>query len=114
MRIRDWSSDVCSSDLINTAKTHKHAVVIGGGLLGLEAANGLKLRGMDVTVVPLGEWLLERQLDNTSGQLLQTALENRGMKFRLRDHTQALHDPRHGRGGPGQFNNSDNLPHTRV
>ena len=38
-------------------------MVIGGGLLGLEAANGLKLRGMDVTVVHLGDWLLERQLD---------------------------------------------------
>ena len=48
--------------MMDTAKTHKHAVVIGGGLLGLEAANGLKLRGMDVTVVHIGDWLLERQL----------------------------------------------------
>jgi nitrite reductase (NADH) large subunit len=48
--------------MIDTAKTHSHAVVIGGGLLGLEAANGLKLRGMDVTVVHLADWLMERQL----------------------------------------------------
>jgi NAD(P)H-nitrite reductase large subunit len=38
-------------------------VVIGGGLLGLEAANGLMLRGMQVTVVHLMPWLMERQLD---------------------------------------------------
>ena len=44
----------------------KHAVVIGGGLLGLEAANGLKLRGMNVTVVHLMPWLMERQLDRTA------------------------------------------------
>ena len=37
--------------MIAAARLHRHAVVIGGGLLGLEAANGLKLRGMDVTVV---------------------------------------------------------------
>nr|BFE90148.1 hypothetical protein GCM10020185_06840 [Pseudomonas brassicacearum subsp. brassicacearum] len=96
--------------MINTAKTHKHAVVIGGGLLGLEAANGLKLRGMDVTVVHLGEWLLERQLDKTSGQLLQTALENRGLKFRLSEQTQALHDAGNGRVGSVQFKNGDIIP----
>jgi nitrite reductase (NADH) large subunit len=52
-----------TDEMIATAATHKHAVVIGGGLLGLEAANGLKLRGMDVTVVHLMPWLMERQLD---------------------------------------------------
>jgi nitrite reductase (NADH) large subunit len=49
--------------MIAAAGQYKRAVVIGGGLLGLEAANGLKLRGMDVTVVHLAEWLMERQLD---------------------------------------------------
>ena len=49
--------------MIAAAGKHRHAVVIGGGLLGLEAANGLKLRGMDVTVVHLMPWLMERQLD---------------------------------------------------
>jgi nitrite reductase (NADH) large subunit len=41
-------------------------VVIGGGLLGLEAANGLMLRGMDVTVVHVMPWLMERQLDDVA------------------------------------------------
>ncbi|CAM5425287.1 3-phenylpropionate/cinnamic acid dioxygenase ferredoxin--NAD(+) reductase component [Stutzerimonas stutzeri] len=45
--------------MMETAKPQT-AVVIGGGLLGLEAANGLKLRGMDVTVVHIGDWLMER------------------------------------------------------
>jgi nitrite reductase (NADH) large subunit len=96
--------------MINTARTHTHAVVIGGGLLGLEAANGLKLRGMDVTVVHIGEWLLERQLDKTSGQLLQTALENRGLRFRLSEQTQALHDAGNGRVGSVRFKNGDIIP----
>lgn len=76
--------------MMDTAKTHSHAVVIGGGLLGLEAANGLKLRGMDVTVVHLGEWPMERQLDETAGRLLQGALEARGLSFRLKKQTSEL------------------------
>ncbi|MBX8548372.1 FAD-dependent oxidoreductase [Pseudomonas cichorii] len=76
--------------MIDTATTHRRAVVIGGGLLGLEAANGLKLRGMDVTVIHNGKWLLERQLDKTSGQMLQAALERRGMAFRLNEQTEAF------------------------
>jgi nitrite reductase (NADH) large subunit len=63
-------------------------VVIGGGLLGLEAANGLKLRGMDVTVVHLADWLLERQLDETAGRMLQKSLEERGLKFLLGKQTE--------------------------
>jgi nitrite reductase (NADH) large subunit len=50
-------------------------VVIGGGLLGLEAANGLMLRGMQVTVVHIMPWLMERQLDDVAGKLLQQSLE---------------------------------------
>ena len=50
--------------MIDAAATYKHAVVIGGGLLGLEAANGLMKRGMQVTVVHASEWLMERQLDS--------------------------------------------------
>ncbi|MGN0926650.1 nitrite reductase large subunit NirB [Ectopseudomonas mendocina] len=83
--------------MMDTAKTHKHAVVIGGGLLGLEAANGLKLRGMDVTVVHIGDWLLERQLDRTAGELLQKSLEDRGLKFLLPKHTAELLDNGEGR-----------------
>ncbi len=54
------------------------AVVIGGGLLGLEAAHGLTLRGMKVTVIHLMSTLMERQLDEAAGWLLKTALEGRG------------------------------------
>ena len=54
------------------------AVVIGGGLLGLEAAHGLSLRGMKVTVLHLQSTLMERQLDEQAGWLLKSALEARG------------------------------------
>jgi nitrite reductase (NADH) large subunit len=54
------------------------AVVIGGGLLGLEAAHGLTLRGMKVTVIHLMSTLMERQLDEAAGWLLKTELEARG------------------------------------
>jgi nitrite reductase (NADH) large subunit len=54
------------------------AVVIGGGLLGLEAAHGLSLRGMSVTVIHLMPTLMERQLDEAAGWLLKAELERRG------------------------------------
>ncbi len=79
-----------TNEMIETAKTHKHAVVVGGGLLGLEAANGLMLRGMSVTVVHLAPWLMERQLDDVAGRMLQKSLEARGLKFRIGAQTQAL------------------------
>ena len=60
---------------------YKHAVVIGGGLLGLEAANGLMLRGMKVTVVHVMPWLMERQLDDVAGELLRKSLVDRGLEF---------------------------------
>ncbi|MBP7339066.1 MAG: nitrite reductase large subunit NirB [Niveispirillum sp.] len=56
-----------------------HAVVIGGGLLGLEAAVGLKARGMNVTVLHLAGHLMERQLDSSAGHLLAQELERRGL-----------------------------------
>ena len=83
--------------MIAAAGKYKRAVVIGGGLLGLEAANGLKLRGMDVTVVHLAEWLMERQLDKTAADMLQTSLENKGLKFLLRKQTTALYPGNEGR-----------------
>ncbi|WP_233872224.1 nitrite reductase large subunit NirB [Paraburkholderia adhaesiva] len=73
--------------MIDAAAVKQHAVVIGGGLLGLEAANGLKLRGMDVSVVHLADTLLERQLDATAGKLLQRSLETRGLRFLLNKST---------------------------
>ncbi len=79
-----------TNEMIATASTHKHAVVVGGGLLGLEAANGLMLRGMSVTVVHLATWLMDRQLDDTAAKMLQKSLEARGLKFRLGANTEAL------------------------
>ncbi|SFU38273.1 assimilatory nitrite reductase (NAD(P)H) large subunit precursor [Polaromonas sp. YR568] len=76
--------------MIDAAKKYKKAVVIGGGLLGLEAANGLMLRGMEVTVVHVMPWLMERQLDDVAGKLLQKSLEDRGLKFLIGAQTQEL------------------------
>src|SRR5690606_36652000 len=86
---RDWSSDVCSSDL-DAARRGRRAVVIGGGLLGLEAAHGLKKRGMDVTVVHLGPTLMEKQLDAVAGALLKRSLEARGIAFKMPAKTAAV------------------------
>ncbi|MGY8527321.1 NAD(P)/FAD-dependent oxidoreductase [Paracidovorax citrulli] len=69
--------------MLAAARNHRHAVVIGGGLLGLEAANGLLRRGMDVTVVHLGKTLMDRQLDQPAAALLQRTLEERGLRIRL-------------------------------
>ncbi len=76
--------------MIEAATRHRHAVVIGGGLLGLEAANGLLKRGMQVTVVHIMPWLMERQLDETAGRLLQRSLEQRGIRFEIGAQTEAL------------------------
>src|SRR6185369_3490071 len=76
--------------MIEASRKYKKAIVIGGGLLGLEAANGLMLRGMDVTVVHVMPWLMERQLDDVAGKLLQKSLEDRGLKFMIGANTQEL------------------------
>ena len=83
--------------MIDAATQYKEAVVIGGGLLGLEAANGLMKRGMQVTVVHGAEWLMERQLDKVAGGLLQESLEERGMKFLMRAQTKELKADQDGR-----------------
>jgi nitrite reductase (NADH) large subunit len=66
------------------------AVVIGGGLLGLEAAAGLKARGMLVTVLHLMPTLMERQLDPAAAHLLQKAIESRGIKVVVKANTHAI------------------------
>ena len=76
--------------MIDAAAHYKHAVVIGGGLLGLEAANGLMKRGMQVAVVHAAEWLMERQLDDVAGKMLQKSLQERGMQFLMQAQTQEL------------------------
>jgi nitrite reductase [NAD(P)H] large subunit len=83
--------DLSDTDaMIRASAQCRRAVVIGGGLLGLEAANGLRARGMEVTVVHLMPWLMERQLDATAAGLLRAALEARGIGFRLAAETEAL------------------------
>ena len=72
------------------SNSHRHAVVLGGGLLGLEAANGLLQRGMDVTVIHNNAVLLNRQMDTQAGKMLQAELEQRGLKFKMAAQTEAL------------------------
>ncbi|MBL4721441.1 MAG: NAD(P)/FAD-dependent oxidoreductase, partial [Alphaproteobacteria bacterium] len=67
--------------MMDASLNHKNVVVIGGGLLGLEAANGLMVRGMNVTVIHLMDTLMERQLDVPAGKLLQASLEKRGLSI---------------------------------
>ena len=96
--------------MIDAAARYRHAVVIGGGLLGLEAANGLMLRGMHVTVVHIMPWLMERQLDDTAGRLLQKSLEDRGLKFMIGAQTQALVGGPDGRVMAVQFKDGSEIP----
>jgi nitrite reductase (NADH) large subunit len=76
--------------MLVAAQSRGSAIVIGGGLLGLEAAVGLKEQGMDVTVIHLAPTLMERQLDAPSGHLLQRAIEARGIKVLTKASTKAI------------------------
>jgi len=76
--------------MIEASKSGGKAVVIGGGLLGLEAAAGLAERGMDVTVLHLMGHLMERQLDEAAGFLLRRDLEKRGITVKCRASTAAI------------------------
>jgi nitrite reductase (NADH) large subunit len=76
--------------MLAAARTHRRAVVIGGGLLGLEAANGLSKQGMEVTVLHVTNALMNQQLDKPAAQLLQTALERQGLRFMLEAHTSEI------------------------
>lgn len=76
--------------MLQAARTCKKAAVIGGGLLGLEAAKGLVQLGMDVTVVHLMEDLMERQLDHQAAGMLQAELERQGIKFKMGAQTTEL------------------------
>ena len=96
--------------MIEAAQKYKKAVVIGGGLLGLEAANGLRLRGMEVTVIHVAPWLMERQLYDVAGKLLQKSLEDRGLKFVIGGQTQALIGDKDGRVMALQFKDGSEIP----
>ena len=100
--------------MIDAAATYKHAVVIGGGLLGLEAANGLMKRGMQVTVVHVGDWLMERQLDDVAGKMLQKSLAERGMQFLMGAQTQELVGNAEGRVAAVKFKDGTQVPAALV
>ncbi len=76
--------------MVETAKTHKKAVVIGAGLLGLEAAHGLIALGMDVTVIHRSSVLMSQQLDQAAADLMRVELEEKGMKFLMNHQTEAF------------------------
>jgi len=73
--------------MLAAAREYKNAVVIGGGLLGLEAANGLMKQGMNVTVVHLLDSLMERQLDKPASAMLKASLEQKGLTFMMEAQT---------------------------
>jgi nitrite reductase (NADH) large subunit len=77
--------------MVEASKKYKKAAVIGGGLLGLEAARGLLNLSMDVTVIHVFDTLMERQLDPTASKLLQAELEDQGMKFLMSKQTEELY-----------------------
>jgi nitrite reductase (NADH) large subunit len=76
--------------MIEASRHHRRAVVIGGGLLGLEAAWGLKRRGMAVAVVHLMPSLMERQLDLAAGEMLRRALDARGIAVFTNSQTEEI------------------------
>jgi assimilatory nitrate reductase electron transfer subunit len=77
-------------DIIEAADGARHAVVIGGGLLGIEAARGLVGRGLSVTVLHLAGHLMDRQLDPEAGKVLARTLRRLGIRARLEARTAAL------------------------
>ena len=76
--------------MIAASRPGAKAVVIGGGLLGLEAAAGMAARGAEVTVIHLMGHLMERQLDPSAGYLLQKDLERRGIRIHCKGATKAI------------------------
>lgn len=85
-----WRTIDDTKRMMEIAKSKKHAIVIGGGLLGLECARGLLDQGMEVTVIHLAEWLMEMQLDAKAGQMLKADLEKQGMNFELQANTKEI------------------------
>src|SRR5436309_1286539 len=77
--------------LLTLAAQKKRVVVVGGGLLGLEAAYGLAKAGAPVTLIHLMDWLMERQLDAPAAELLKTLVERKGIEILLNANTGRLH-----------------------
>lgn len=82
--------------MVDYASSKTHAVVIGGGLLGLEAAYGLKQRGMQVTVLHLMDRIMDRQLDQRASELLKSSIEHKGICILTKANTEALIGDEHG------------------
>ena len=78
------------NQMLEYSKNKKNAVVIGGGLLGLEAAYGLKRRGMNVTVLHLMDRIMDRQLDNRASHMLRHSIEEKGINIITEANTEAL------------------------
>lgn len=76
--------------MVEASKSYEKAVVIGGGLLGLEAARGLLNLGMKVDVVHIFDSIMERQLDRTAAKMLQAELEKQGMRFLLEKQSEEI------------------------
>ncbi|SIS68280.1 NAD(P)/FAD-dependent oxidoreductase [Neptunomonas antarctica] len=77
--------------ILDSAQSATHAVVIGGGLLGLEAAYGLAVNGMKTTVIHRSGHLLNRQLDAPSAEMLRLSLKERGIDTLLNTEVAAFH-----------------------
>jgi NAD(P)H-dependent nitrite reductase large subunit/NAD(P)H-dependent nitrite reductase small subunit len=76
--------------MLDYCKTRQNAVVIGGGLLGLEAAYGLKQQGMNVTVLHLMDRIMDRQLDMKASQMLKKSIEDKGIRIITEANTEEL------------------------
>jgi nitrite reductase (NADH) large subunit len=94
--------------MLAAARAGGHAVVIGGGLLGLEAANGLLRRGMAVTVVHVTASLMNQQLDAPAAELLRVSLERRGLRILLSRQTAAIEGD--GRVQSVRFTDGETIP----
>ncbi|MEH6577736.1 MAG: nitrite reductase large subunit NirB [Amphritea sp.] len=102
--------DVADVDaMLDAAQNKQHAVVIGGGVLGLEAANGLKAQGMDVTVVHNIDVLMNRQLDQVAATMLQAELESRGIKFKMNASTTKIKGDAQGHASAISFADGDEI-----
>src|SRR6201998_2563297 len=77
--------------LLTLAAQKKRVVVVGGGLLGLEAAYGLAKAGAPVTLLHLMDRLMERQLDAPSAALLKSLVERKGIRILLNANTARIH-----------------------
>lgn len=95
--------------MLKAAKNKRNAIVIGGGLLGLEAANGLQKRGMEVTVVHDVNILMNRQLDTQAADYLKNELEHKGIHFRMDANTSCLEGNEYGEVTAIKFDTGETL-----